>query len=475
MKKDCLVIGGGPSGLTAADELLRHGRVPLVVEASSEWGGIARTVKWQGNRVDIGGHRFFTQVSVVDERWHEWLKDEMIEVPRLSRIFYGGKFYPYPLKLLETLRNFGVMRSLLALLSYVRSRLFPIKPELTFEDWVSNRFGWRLYRTFFKSYTEKVWGIPCSEIRADWAAQRIHGLSLSAAILNSLSLKRGVKSLIKTFKYPRLGPGMMWERVADLVHEKGGEAWQQSRAVELHHDEKGRVTQVLIERDGSPVYVEPQEVVSTMPIGTLVRALRPAAPAPVLHAAASLKHRDFLIVTLAVRAQGLFPDNWIYIHDPEYRVGRIQNFRNWSADMVAEPDMTTLGMEYFCSRGDDLWTLDDEELVKLATREMAALGLAKASAVEGGFVIRQLDAYPVYDATYAEHLAVVREYLGTFTNLATVGRSGMHRYNNQDHSMLSAMTAVHRMLGQEDSDPWTVNTERSNHEEQVLKPKLETA
>ena len=473
MKVDVLIIGGGPSGLTAADECLRHGRLPLVIEASLEWGGIARTVKWQGHRVDIGGHRFFTKDETVEKRWQEWLAADMIEVPRLSRIFYQGHFYSYPLKLVETLKNFGLVGSVRAMLSYLRARLVPVHPEVSFEDWVSNRFGWHLYRTFFKSYTEKVWGIPCTEIRADWAAQRIHGLSLGAAVLNSLSLKRNVRSLIKTFRYPRLGPGMMWERVARSVTSRGGQTWTQSEAIELHHAH-GKVTEVLILKEGQTVGVEADEIVSTMPLGHLIRALRPQPPEEVLTASNNLKHRDFLIVTLAVRAQNLFPDNWLYIHDPQYKVGRVQNFRNWSVEMVGDPELSTLGMEYFCSRGDSLWEMTDEELIRLATEEMASLGLAAADAVKNGMVIRQLNAYPVYDSTYAENLAIVRRYLETLTNLATVGRSGMHRYNNQDHSMLSAMAAVQRMLGDPNADPWAVNTERSGHEEQVLKSSVNT-
>ena len=466
----CAVVGAGPAGLTAAFELARHGRQPLVLEASEYIGGISRTHRWNGNRLDIGGHRFFTKSEDVKRLWSEMMDEPMLKVPRLSRIFYNGKFFQYPLQVGNTLSNLGLLESFMMVGSYVRSQLKPERPEESFEQWVRNRFGDRLYRTFFKTYTEKVWGIPCTEIRADWAAQRIHGLSFVTAVMNALRNSGKVKSLIKTFDYPRLGPGMLWETAARKVGERGGTVLKGARVTRLRHAH-GRVTSIDIGTNGTTQSIAVDTLVSTMPLSTLARQLDPLPPAYVLEAADGLKYRDFLIVALACKKPDVFPDNWIYIHSPEVRVGRIQNFRNWSPDLVAPGNGTTLGMEYFCSRGDDLWNMDDKDLIALAKREIASLGLVDESDLTEGHVVRELNAYPVYDAAYKEHVDTLREYFTkSFTNLQTAGRNGMHRYNNQDHSMLAGHHAALTLLGRKDLDPWEVNTERSYYEEQVLTP-----
>lgn len=462
------IIGAGPAGLTAGYELVKRGIQPIVLEKANLVGGISRTEMYKGYRFDIGGHRFFTKVPQVNQFWHEVLDKEFIQVPRLSRIYYQGKFYDYPLSLFNTLVNLGLLNSALILVSYLKAKLkvrLHLTPEPeTFEEWVSDRFGDRLYRTFFKTYTEKVWGIPCNQIRADWAAQRIQGMSLKRAVTNALFGSQNAKSLIKEFDYPILGPGMMWERAQELIEQKGGTV-QLDTAVTRIERSGTLIQRITIEQNGQTQIIEADQFISTMPVTALLHRLDPLPPPEVLAAARGLKYRDFLIVSLIVNRDDLFPDNWIYIHSPEFKVGRIQNFKNWSAAMVPEAGKTCLGMEYFCSEGDDLWQRSDADLIKLATQEAIALKIGvQPGDVQDGTVIRQYKAYPVYDGEYRQHLQVIQEYLETFENLQTVGRNGMHRYNNQDHSMLTAMLAVQNILG-EDHDLWTVNVERSYHEE----------
>ncbi|MBC8138591.1 MAG: NAD(P)/FAD-dependent oxidoreductase [Fibrella sp.] len=469
-----VIIGAGPAGLTAAYSLVKNGVAPLVLEMSDKVGGISRTEVYKDYRFDIGGHRFFTKVAEVEALWREVLGEEFLRVPRLSRIYYGRKYYDYPLRIATTVRNLGPVESTLILASYakaqMRRKMKPHAKEETFEQWVTHRFGSRLYRTFFKTYTEKVWGIPCNQIRSDWAAQRIQGMSLVTAIRNALKMQGGdAKSLIKEFDYPRLGPGMMWEQFTAKVEEAGGEVRMQTETVRVLR-ERNRITGIVTrDTNGTEQTVPVTQLISSMAVTDLIARMEPAPPEPVRTAAAGLKHRDFLVVALILRGEKLFPDNWIYIHSPEVKVGRIQNFANWSPAMVPEPDRTCLGMEYFCQKGDGLWQTSDAELIALATREVGELGVANPDDVVDGAVVRQPLAYPVYDGEYKENLAVVREWLGTLENFQTIGRNGLHRYNNQDHSMLSAMLAVRNLFG-EKHDLWEVNTERSYHEDFVTKP-----
>jgi len=461
-----IIIGAGPAGLTAAYELVKHGVPPLVLEQADKVGGLARTETYKGYRFDIGGHRFFTAVDEVRELWQEVLGEDFRQVSRLSRIFYNGRFFPYPLSIAVTLRNLGPLESFRILCSYLKVRLSPGGREESFEEWVTARFGRRLYRMFFKSYTEKVWGIPWSEIRADWAAQRIRDLSLVTVVAHALFGVRGVKTLIDAFHYPRLGPGQMWERFREAVEEGGGRIQLGTPIVAINR-RGSRVVSATIGQGERIREVAADHVISSMPIGCLLKSLRPEAPAEVLWAADGLKYRDFIVVPLIINKADLFPDNWIYIHTPEVRVGRIQNFKNWSEDMVPDRSKTCLGMEYFCTRGDDLWRMGDAELIALATRELEALGLAAASDVEDGHVVRQPEAYPVYNTEYHRHLGVIREYLTGFENLQVIGRNGMHRYNNQDHSMLCGLYAARNLRGAR-HDLWEINTERSYHEEQRI-------
>ena len=468
MKPDphVVIIGGGPAGLTAAYELSKAGWASVVLEKDDVLGGIARTVNYRGYRFDIGGHRFFTKVPAVEEFWREVLGEaDFLRRPRLSRIYYKKKFFQYPLRAANALRGLGLWNSALILVSFFQAQWFPRKPERTFEDWVTNRFGTRLYRTFFKSYTEKVWGMPCHEISAEWAAQRIQGLSLIAAMKNALlpppstDKRRVIKTLIDAFDYPRLGPGQMWTTVAEIVQRRG-QTVRCGAGVEkiLWDGDRVQAVEVSGER------IAGSHFISSMPMRELIHKLSPAVPAPVREAAAQLKYRDFLTVALILNRRDVFPDNWIYIHDSDVKMGRIQNFKNWSPDMVPDPAKTCLGLEYFCFEGDGLWNMPDRELIELGKRELEALGLARAVDVEDGTVVRMPKAYPVYDADYVDHLRVIRRFLESLGNLQVVGRNGMHKYNNQDHSMYTAMLAVRNILGGQ-YDLWRVNADQEYHEE----------
>jgi protoporphyrinogen oxidase len=459
-----LVLGAGPAGLTAGYLLGKAGRKAIVLEAEDQVGGIAKTVERDGYRFDLGGHRFFTKSVEVDTLWHEVLGDEFLLRPRMSRIYWNNRYLDYPLRGSDVIRKLGPIELARCMASYLRAAARRNKVDDSLEDWVSNRFGRRLFELFFKSYTEKVWGVPTSEIRAEWAAQRIKGLSFfSAAKAAFFGNKDEVKSLISEFNYPRFGPGQMWDAMTAAIREQDGEVRLEERVEGLEIVD-GRVVQVTT---GGETFDDPAAVISSLPLREVVEMASPPAPQEVLDAARGLRYRDFLTVALVVDGEDLFPDNWIYIHEPGVRVGRIQNFRSWSPWMVPDADKACVGLEYFCFAGDDLWTMADDDLVDLAATELEKLRLAPKAKVERGYATRVPKAYPIYDADYAERVATIRAWLDGIENLQQVGRNGLHRYNNSDHSMLTAMRAVDNVLSGADHDIWEVNAESVYHETDV--------
>ena len=483
-----VVIGAGPAGLTAAYELAKHDVSSTVLEADDMVGGISRTVERDGWRFDLGGHRFFTKVQPVEDLWHEILPDEdFLQRPRMSRIYYDGKFFDYPLKASNALKNLGIGEAILCVLSYfwaraggaIRKALGRPKVDDSLEDWITSRFGKRLFTHFFKTYNEKVWGVPASQLQADWAAQRIKNMSLwnagVNAILDSLPaslsfLKRGkatdITSLIEEFQYPKYGPGMMWEVCRDKVEASGSKVLMETRAVKVRHEDD-RAVAVVAEHAGVETEYPCTEVISSMPMSQLLMAMDPPPPAEVLAAARDLRYRDFLTVALVVPEAGIFPDNWIYIHSPEVKVGRIQNFGSWSPYLVKE-GRTCLGLEYFVFEGDDIWSMADEDLVALAKTELGKIGLVQPSEVEAGYVVRVPKAYPFYDERYKANVKRMRDWLADCApNVHPVGRNGMHRYNNQDHSMYTALLTVENIVAGTTYDVWEVNVEEEYHEEKA--------
>jgi protoporphyrinogen oxidase len=472
---DIAIIGAGPSGLTAAYLLSKKGYSVTIIEKDERYvGGISRTVEVDGYRFDIGGHRFFSKSKEVVDLWDEILPDDFIQRPRMSRIYYEGKFYSYPLRAFEALWNLGIYRSTLCMLSYAKAKAFPNRNVRSFQDWTVNQFGHKLFSIFFKTYTEKVWGMPCDEMSADWAAQRIKGLSLGSAVLDGLKRSLGLnrkpnngmetKTLLETFRYPRLGPGMMWDAARDAVVAKGNHVLMGHSFKQLAQDAGGNWRLSATTADGGEAVITAKHVISSAPMRELSARIHPL-PATTLQAS-NLKYRDFLTVALMIKSEDLFPDNWIYIHDSKVQVGRVQNFRSWSPEMVPDPSIACVGLEYFCFENDGLWSSSDDELVALATKEMAILGLCNPGDVVGGAVVRQEKAYPVYDDEYAANVEAMRAELeGKYETLHMVGRNGMHRYNNQDHAMMTAMLTVENIVaGSRVFNIWNVNEDAEYHE-----------
>lgn len=472
---DVAIIGAGPAGLTAAYLLTKKGFSVTVIEKDPVYvGGISRTVELDGYRFDIGGHRFFSKSKEVVDLWNEILPDDFIQRPRMSRIYYEGKFYSYPLRAFEALWNLGIWRSTLCMASFAKARLFPNRNVRSFQDWTVNAFGHKLFSIFFKTYTEKVWGMPCDEMSADWAAQRIKGLSLWGAVVDGLKRSLGLnkkpndgmatKTLLETFRYPRLGPGMMWEAARDRVIEGGNQILMAHSLKQLAQDQGTERWRVVADGPDGDVIINAAHVISSAPMRELAARIHPLPET--LPEAMELKYRDFLTVALMIKSEDLFPDNWIYIHDNKVQVGRIQNFRSWSPEMVPDESVACVGLEYFCFEGDGLWASADADLIDLAKKEMAILGLCNPDDVVGGAVVRQEKAYPVYDDAYADHVLAMRTELEAVApTLHLVGRNGMHRYNNQDHAMMTAMLTVRNIeAGTRVYDVWGVNEDAEYHE-----------
>ena len=483
-----VIVGAGPAGLTAAYELSKRRQPVVVLEADPHYvGGISKTVSYKGFHFDIGGHRFFSKSREVEDLWAEIAGDLMLERPRSSRIFYRGQFYSYPLKAFEALSKLGLWETVRCMASFAMAKLRPSPNPKSFEDWVVNQFGERLFRIFFKTYTEKVWGMSCREISADWAAQRIRGLSLGSAIKHALLPQRRpkdrskvVKTLIDTFQYPRQGPGMMWERWAQRVRAMDGEVLLGRKVTGCRFDQATQQwTVTAMTRAGETELYQGEHVISSMPIRELVAQLRPQLPIEAIAAARSLRYRDFLTIGLILHDTERFSDNWIYIHDPAVKVGRVQNYKSWSPEMVPDPRFCCYGLEYFCFEGDDLWSSSDLDLLAMAKGEIEQIGLGSAKDVLDGCVIRQRKAYPVYDDHYQAHVATIRRALEQHCpNLHLVGRNGMHKYNNQDHAMMTALLAARNILaGRAEYDVWAVNQDAEYHESgsagaQTAEPRL---
>ncbi|HEY1419101.1 MAG TPA: NAD(P)/FAD-dependent oxidoreductase [Candidatus Dormibacteraeota bacterium] len=473
-RRRVVIMGAGPAGLTAAYELMKHDVPITVVERDpSQVGGLARTAEFKGYRFDIGGHRFFSKNQEVEALWTEILGDEMLTRDRLSRIYYRGRFFAYPIKAVNALWNLGPVEAARCLASYARARLQPVKNPTSLEDWVRNQFGWRLFTIFFKTYTEKVWGISTKELSADWAAQRIKSLDLWVVIRSALLPGRRagsngeiVTTLIDKFRYPRLGPGQMWERIATLSRDKGHPVLLGRSVARIKHS-GGQVTSVETESAaGENEEHAGTDFISSIPVRELIATLDPPAPEAVRRAAESLSYRDFITVALMIDRPNVFPDNWIYIHDPSVKVGRMQNFKNWSPDMVPDQSKTCLGLEYFCFEGDGLWTMQDAALIEMARTELGRLGICSPDEVFDGVVVRQQKAYPVYDDSYQAHVEVIRNYMDAeLPNLHLVGRNGMHKYNNQDHSMMTALLVARNIATGSAFDPWKVNADAVYHED----------
>ncbi|MBT4277582.1 NAD(P)/FAD-dependent oxidoreductase [Candidatus Falkowbacteria bacterium] len=452
--KKIVILGAGPTGLAAGYELSRSKNQVVIIERNKKVGGLSRTEECNGNFFDIGGHRFLTKEKRVLDLWKNILKDDFLERPRLSRIYYNKKFFNYPLKIKNVLKNLGLLNSFLVIFSFLKAKIKKQKED-NFEAWVTNRFGKRLFKIFFKSYTEKLWGIGTKELSSDWARQRIQGLSLFKAIKDALFRKGKEKTLIKKFYYPKYGSGQMYEKMAEKIKENQGEILLNSYVQKINYQDN-KIKNIVIKNKGETREISGDNFISTLPINKLILKLSPQPPKEIIKAAQALKFRSFIIVTLTIDKKDLFPDNWIYIHDRNLKTIRIQNFNNWSPDLVKDKNKTVLGVEYVCWENDDFWNKSNKELINLAKEELGAINITKKASqklgsswleeIKAGKVIKAKDAYPVYTPKFKDDLKVILDYLENFKNLQTVGRSGAFCYNNMDDSILSGLNSAHNII-----------------------------
>ena len=466
MSKNIVIIGAGPSGLAAAYEVTSEGQKATVLEASGQVGGLARTMAFDGCLFDVGPHRFFTGNQEVIKLFDDVVAEDTLHVKRLTRIYYKGKYFNYPLSPVNALLGMGIFNSFATLGSYakarLRHRLSPFEPR-NFEEWITNQFGERLYKTFFKTYTEKVWGIACTEISSQWAAQRIKSLNLIQAILNALfgARKKVIKTLVDEFVFPRLGAGQLYEKMADVIEKRGGTIAMNSPAQKIIHKD-GKVSAIITD-DGEEKSIDGDYFLGSAPLTQLLEMMDPPPPAEVMEASRSLRYRDHIGVQLKMRGVP-FPDNWIYIHSPDIRMARIANYKNFSEFMADGDDISPVTVEYFTFKGDDIWSMSDDELVKFAVDEMVAMGTTQADQFISGFVVRSEKAYPVIDQDSEAKVDIIRAWISQFENFLPIGRSGMFKYNNQDHAIATGLLAARTALGTGDYDPWNVNIDAEYHE-----------
>ena len=476
IKKTVVIVGAGPAGLTAAITALRMSKgkvVPIVLEKNQKYvGGISKTVDYKGYKFDIGGHRFFSKSAEITKFWEEIGGEDMLDRPRLSRIYYDKKFFDYPINPVNAFVNLGPVKSFLILISYLKTKLFPYKDPRTYDEWVTNQFGKKLYLIFFKTYTEKVWGIPCEKISADFAMQRIKGLSLTSLVMDrvkaflGIKSKKVIKTLIERFKYPRKGPGQFWGKVASLINFEGGQVILDRNVKKVNYDpQTKKILSITAENSAGKIFeYKADYFISTMSIADLIKAIGPEVSDKYVKASQKLGYREFLSVVLIVKKEFVFKDNWLYIHEPDVLLGRIQNFKNWSPEMVPDQTTSSLGLEYFCQEGDSFWNMADKDLITLAKEELEKIGLVEKKLVIDGTVVRMSKAYPVYDEDYKNTVLQIREFTDPISNLYLIGRNGMHKYNNQDHSMMTGIVSVRKMLGETALDPWNVNSDAEYHE-----------
>lgn len=463
---DAIILGAGPAGITSALTLAKNNRKVVVFEKDAQIGGLSKTIDFKGFLFDMGPHRFFSKSNEVNDIWNKTLGKNFISVKRLTRIYYRNKFFDYPIKATNAFFGLGLFTSIAVFASFARSKFFPYEQEETFEQWVSNRFGKKLYNMFFKTYTEKLWGIPCNQIQAEWVAQRIKGLSLVSAVKNTLFPGKSgkIKTLIEQFNYPRLGAGMMYEAMARDAKKAGAQFFTKKAVTKISHNRSMIESVEIKDASGATETYAADYFLSSIPITQLLEQFSPRVPAEIISAVKNLHYRSTIIVNVIVGIKSIFPDNWIYVHSPEAVVGRIGNLKNWSSDMVPDPDKTTLGLEYFCTEGDTLWNKGEKELLRLAAKDLSILKLAKETDIKDGFVVKIAKTYPVYDRKYPQNYKVVVDYVKQFKNIQPIGRYGMFKYNNMDHSILTGLYAAENILGK-NHDIWKVNADQEYHEE----------